>query len=194
MTDQTKRSRPRDYNLAPTEGFANDEAAALVAMLDELSERAIDLIEDLNADELQALPDNCANTIQMLISHMTWGEPIWFIKATGIGLPKDLAEQAPPGRFPVLQRTAAGLITEVRSVREGYTKPLIATLEDIDVEHPNPADDPYPRNVQSVTVRGLLMHQVWHWTYHTGQVGLIRRMLGKAYAWAMTPRITGKPL
>lgn len=194
MSNQTKQGRPRDYNLAPVNGFANDEAAAMVAMLDELSERAIDLIEDLNTNELQALPDGCANTIQMLISHMTWCEPIWFIKATGTALPKDLAEQAPDGRFPVLQRTAAELITEARSVREGYTKPLIATLEDIDAEHPSPADDPYPRSVRSVTVRGLLMHQVWHWTHHTGQVGLVRRMLGKAYSWAMASRITGKPL
>ena len=41
-----------------------------------------------------------------------------------------------------------------------------------------------------MTVRGVLMHLVWHWTYHSGQVGLLRRLWGHArYKWTFDQNI-----
>jgi uncharacterized damage-inducible protein DinB len=36
---------------------------------------------------------------------------------------------------------------------------------------------------QAMTVRGVLWHLIWHWTYHSGQVGLLRRLWGSRYKW-----------
>jgi uncharacterized damage-inducible protein DinB len=41
-----------------------------------------------------------------------------------------------------------------------------------------------------MTVRGVLMHLVWHWTYHSGQVGLLRRLWGQGrYKWTFDRRV-----
>ncbi len=191
MSDDKKQGRPRRYNFAPIPNYANADAAVYVGMLDELSERVFDLIADLSDDDLQAKPTGCVNSIQMLVSHMTWGETTWLGLATGEPLPPDLADIKPSDRFPVMQRSAAALIEEARNVREGYTKPLISRIEDIDAVLTAAEGQPFPRGVKSVSIRGLLLHYIWHWTHHGGQIGLMRRMLDHGYAWSMTPSVTG---
>ena len=191
MSEQGKQGRPRRYNFAPISNYTNADAAVMVGTLDELSDRVFDLIEDLSDADLQAKPGGVLNSIQMLVSHMTWSETTWFGIATGEPLPPDLASIQPGDRFPVMQRSAADLIEEARNVREGYTKPLLSRIADIDAVITAPDGQSFPRGVDSVSIRGLLMHYVWHWTYHGGQIGLIRRMLDRGYVWTMDPNVTG---
>ncbi len=33
------------------------------------------------------------------------------------------------------------------------------------------------------TIGDIVRHLQWHWTYHSGQIGLIRRALGQTYKW-----------
>lgn len=192
MSEPSRKGRPRDYNLAPSTACANAEAAYLLALLDEATARLFDLIVDLRPEHLAAAPAGCANSIQMLTTHMTWGEVTWLGHATGVGLSDELAAVQPAGRFPKLDLTAEQLIEQSVRVREQYTKPLLRELCDIDRVAEAGADRAFPRGVEAVTVRGALMHQIWHWTYHGGQVGLLRRMVGPAYSWSLEPRMVGR--
>jgi uncharacterized damage-inducible protein DinB len=71
--------------------------------------------------------------------------------------------------------TAAELVTLCQRVRDEITFPALAVLEDIDAVMPN--------QNRPMTPRGVLMHLVWHWTYHSGQIGLLRESWGSGYNW-----------
>jgi uncharacterized damage-inducible protein DinB len=60
-------------------------------------------------------------------------------------------------------------------VRDEITFPALMTLENIDAVVPD--------QNRSMTPRGVLMHLVWHWTYHSGQIGLLRALWGSGYNW-----------
>ncbi len=185
MSDGAKQGRPRNYQIAPAAGLASAEAAVVVALLDELLERLIDLIADLGEAELHALPEGCANSIQVLVSHMTWAEAHWIEKFTGVPLPDAVRAAMPAEAFARIEADAERLIANARTVREQYTRPVLSGITDIDAIR---TDTP----LDAVSVRGVLMHQTWHWTYHTGQVGLLRRMIGRGYQWTFTDRLTGR--
>ena len=68
-----------------------------------------------------------------------------------------------------------------RRVREEITKARLGSVADICAE--------VPHEKMPLTVRGVLMHQVWHWTYHTGQAGLLRRLAGARYRWRFAERL-----
>ena len=60
--------------------------------------------------------------------------------------------------------------------------PALAVLEDIDAE--------IDGGSRPLTARGVLMHLVWHWTYHSGQVGLLRRQWGELrYQWTFAQNV-----
>lgn len=187
MTDDVvKKGRPRDYATRLMDGFANAEATGYVGALDELSDRLFDLIEDLPPDILMAVPAGAANSVASLATHIAWAEAHWISRATGDGIPADLDDQLSLGRLQSSDRpgepvSADQVIACCRRVRNEITKSRVSLIDDIDVEI-----DLQPK---IVTVRGMLINQLWHWTYHTGQVGLIRRLTGARYKWNYGDRI-----
>ena len=192
MTKSPPRpGRPRKYDIRPVTGFANQGAAYATAMLDELSERLFDMISDLPQEALDYIPDGSTNSIAMLAVHMAWGEASWIARVTQVTIPPELHEsllagkQDASGELPPSSATVAELIDYCRRVRQDVTKPALKQVEDIDLEV---GDERRP-----MTARGVLMHLVWHWTYHSGQVGLLRRLWGRTrYQWTFD-RSVGKP-
>jgi uncharacterized damage-inducible protein DinB len=174
--------RPRKYNLHPAIGFADPEVAYAVAVLDELSARLHDMISDLPQNALDHVPEGTTNSIAMLVVHMAWAEASWVSGATGHAIPGDLEECLLPGRqdasgdLPVSSASAEELIAYCRAVRDTLTRHALASVEGIDEE--------LQTTGQLGSLRQVLMHVVWHWIYHSGQVGLLRRLWGKTrYRW-----------
>jgi uncharacterized damage-inducible protein DinB len=80
------------------------------------------------------------------------------------------------GDLPLSSTPADELISYCRAVRQTVTKPALASVDDIDRELDTTGG--------LATVRQVLMHVVWHWIYHSGQVGLLRRLWGSSrYKW-----------
>jgi uncharacterized damage-inducible protein DinB len=182
MTENAKPGRPRRYDISPVIGFANPGAAYAAAMLDELLERLLDLIADLAEPTLEYVPPGATNSIAMLVIHMAWAEASWIATATGIEIPADLAQrlqpgkQGPSGDLASASATVDRLTSLCYDVRQQVTRPALAAVSDIDRQVPD--------QDRTMTVRGVLMHLVWHWTYHSGQVGLLRRLWGETrYKW-----------
>ena len=188
-----KMGRPRQYNLRPLPDFANGEIALAVAALDELRDRALDQIEDLSDQALAFVPEGLTFSAGALVAHMIWAETGWVRRATGVDAPADIRERLDPlGRaLPTGERVAAELsATELatygRRVRDEQTVPALAPLGDIEAEVTDP-DRP-------TSVRGILMHLIWHWTYHSGQVGLLRDLAGTdEYRWTFGHMGNGIP-
>jgi uncharacterized damage-inducible protein DinB len=188
MTPSLDRpSRPRRYDIQPLPDFVHPGAALAAAALDELRERLYDLIADLPQEAMDYLPEGATNTIAMLTVHMAWAEAVWVANITGIPIPDKLephlapGKQGPSGDLPPSSGNASELIALCQRVRDEITLPRLSALESIDVEIPN--------RQRPMTARGVLMHLVWHWTYHSGQVGVLRRLWGSRYKWTFDHRV-----
>jgi uncharacterized damage-inducible protein DinB len=180
-------SRPRRYDVRPLPGFVLADAGLAAAALDELRERLYDMIADLPQEAMDFVPEGATNTIAMLTVHMAWAEATWVAKITGVPIPPELesrlspGKQGPSGDLPPLSAGASDLIALCRRVRDEITLPRLSALADIDAEIPD--------KTRPMTARGVLMHLVWHWTYHSGQVGVLRRLWGSRYRWTFDRRV-----
>ena len=176
QSNESRPGRPRRYDIAPAPGFVNRDAALFVAALDELSGRLFDLIQDLPREALAAVPEHLSNSIAWLTLHMAGAEVFWISQIPGVAAPDDMKAIFPrPGNTPSTDFDAAELIGICRRVREEVTKPALAPLSDLDGQGVN--------HETVSNARRLLMHLIWHWTCHTGQVGLLRRWVGMKYQW-----------
>lgn len=175
---EPKQGRGRQYCLPPVAGFANGEMAAMVAGLDELLARHRDLIEDLPGEALTLLPPGFGNHLAWLTRHLAEGDCNWLSKLAEREPPADLREAL---RSDADDRSAAALLALCDRVREEVTKPILAPIADL--ERSVVAADG-----RVLTPRGVVQHLLWHWTYHGGQCGILRRLTGHTYRWSFAPR------
>ena len=84
-------------------------------------------------------------------------------------------KQAPTGDLDPYSNSAAELIALCDRVRQEVTLPGLSSIQDLEAPL---SDDP-----RQMTVQSVLWHLIWHWTYHSGQVGLLRRLWGSRYKW-----------
>ncbi|MBN1249851.1 MAG: DUF664 domain-containing protein [Anaerolineae bacterium] len=179
-----RRGRPRRYDLRPLVEtvFACPELALGAAALDELRARVVDQIADLPLDALAYVPERTTLSIGALVEHLVWAEIDWIQRISGATAPADLsAEVLAAGRAIALgERMTADVSSEAlvalcRRVRDDFTVPALARLTDLEAR----LDDGGP----ALTVREVLRHLAWHWTYHSGQIGLLREQWGAGYGW-----------
>lgn len=179
---EAKRGRPRRYDLQAPAGFAHPEVGMAAAALDELRDRVSDQIDGLDDAALRAMPEGTNLSIAALVVHMVWAEQNWIARITGCQLPDDLKAQLdaagraiPAGERVVPETSAGELINLCRRVRDEVTYPALTGFTALDTALPS---DGVP-----MTPRGVLMHLIWHWSYHSGQIGLLRDLAGHGYTW-----------
>ncbi len=177
----TKTGRPRRYGLPALTGFANPELAGMAAWLRELAERVYDQIADLPGEALDFSPDDTRLSIGRLTAHLAWAEATWVSRLTGEPIPEDLRGGLDVGALtafdqpPAPAGTAGELIGFCRRVQEGFTAPALSRVADIGI--------PLQAGGRTVNVRGVVTQLQWHWTYHSGQIGLLRLLWGSDYTW-----------
>jgi uncharacterized damage-inducible protein DinB len=176
---EVKDGRGRRYDFAPLEGFAHEGVAFAAAALEELGERYLDLVVDLPEEALQRVPEHGGNSMAMLGIHMIWAEASWAARIAGRAMPAEvearvrLGRQGEDGEIPYSRESAASLRQALALSRAGHVYPVLRGIGDWAARLPDGA----------MTARGVLMHVAWHWSNHTGQVGLLRRFTGERYRW-----------
>ena len=177
-----KAGRARRYDFAPMPGFANPEVARQVALLDEMHERMYDLIIDLPQEAMDFVPEGGNNSIAMLALHIVKGEASWVgnVMQSHVdeGLAKELqagSQDGATGELPYSSHTGSELVALARRVSNELTHPLLRNVDDIDSE--------VRSGDRILTIRGVLLHLVWHITNHSGQIGMLRRLAGERYRW-----------
>jgi uncharacterized damage-inducible protein DinB len=179
--EKTKAGRPRRYALEPPAGFVDIELAHQVAMLRELAERVCDQISDLPEEALDYTPGDTKLSISRLVLHLLWAETTWVRRISGLELPQTLADSIQPGGLeqfgeqPPTGYTAAGLIDLCRTTQNSYSEQALREVRDIDSVRKSDGS--------TYSVRGVMGQLVWHWTYHSGQIGLLRLLWGSDYQW-----------
>jgi hypothetical protein len=187
--------RPRRYTLQPPAGFANTELAHAVAQLQELAERVYDQIVDLPADALDYTAQDTPLNISMLVLHMAWAEAWWVRRITGTQISDTLNGEIQRGSLgkigepPPSGYSASTLIEICRRVQREYSLPGLTETLDI--------DEVLQKEGVTFSVRGVMGQLAWHWSYHSGQIGLLRLLWGSDYQWnsedivALPPRLKG---
>jgi len=177
----TKKGRERRYDVAALEGFRNREVASLAATLDELRERVYDQVIDLPQEALDYVAGSTRLSVGRLLLHLGWAEINWVKRLSRAIGPEDLEQALSRGALgafggePPRVGPAAALVSLCRRVRDEVTVPCLRTVADVDEKR---LDD-------GSTVRGVLMHLVWHWIYHSGHIGLLSFEAGHDYEWTM---------
>lgn len=179
---EAKLGRPRQYDLEPLPDYADAEAGMAGAALDELRERVIDQIAGLPKEALTFVPDGLDFSIASLVVHMVWAEMGWICRISGLRPPEELrslvdraGRAVPAGERLIPDMDADDLIALCRRVRDEVTVPALSDVSELESD--------LPGETPPATARGVLMHLIWHWTYHSGQVGLLRELWGAGYTW-----------
>ena len=176
-----KSGRPRRYDLKPLPGFSNDQIAFSAAALEELSARVFDQISDLPAEALNFVQANNYLSIAKLMLHLAWGEAGWVARITGTSIPVPFADRLRPGDLNnieesyITELSASELSALCTQVRRHITLPAISVIDDPFREIPA---EKGPKRVIEV-----LMHLTWHWTFHSGHIGMLRLEWGSEYNW-----------
>ena len=180
-TKPVKTGRPRRYDLTPPRGFTNPDVALAAGFLQELAERVYDQVRDLPLEALDFVPGDSHLSIGWLVLHLAWAEARWIGLATGKELDPAVAARLEAGDLerygqpPASSGEAASLVEICRKVQEELTIPALRPVAELDRE--------MERGGLKVTLRGVLQQLTWHWTYHSGQIGLIRLLWGSDYRW-----------
>ena len=184
-----KRGRPRRYDFKAPEGFASEAIGYSVSVLDELSERVIDQIDDLPPEAFAYRHPNVWFCLGWLPLHAARSELSQIQKLarrlTGTSLEVDddlsaiLAHGAldADGSVPAELQDAVVMVDAMRRVRTEITTPFCRTISDPNATLEGAETLSTPQNV--------LAHLFWHWTYHSGHIGLMRLEWGSDYEWVM---------
>ena len=172
--------RPRSYSFSPVQGFANEYVGWLAAALAETTERHFDFARRLPAKLLDARLGEAPSSVLQVTSHLGWADAYWLGCLRGEAIPvdevldRDLHE--PPSPFTLVETIAA--CNTVRETGLAYLR----RVTDPHLSLPWRGDG-------KLTVHGVLMHLIWHWTYHSGQCGEIALAHGHSHPWAFEQHV-----
>jgi uncharacterized damage-inducible protein DinB len=161
---KTGRGRNYAYQLDDSLGIY----AHQMAVIEEQTLRVQDLISGLPADICNRPPDWGDNSIYFLAMHMAGAEDHWLSASSEAGTPtRRSIDKA--GRF-----TLGGIQEYTGTVRKHTLGLVRSCVRD---------EGLFKETKQFASLTSVLDHVVWHWIYHSGQVGLLRRFFRKRYTW-----------
>ncbi len=175
-------SRGREYTFRPPGGFKDREVAMMAAMLVEAAERVYDVLDHADYEKLHFIPTGSYLSVARLVKHMAWAEAGWIGRLCDKTAPPELLAlfgDLAPGKLSDLvegDETALELCGAIRRLRSEFCLPALADIDDV--------DRPFEAKSGPNTVRQVLSHLIWHWTYHSGQVGITLLQAGYDYQWA----------
>lgn len=158
------------------------DGASFGTALDELRERVIDQIDDMSTEELVFRAPGTTISCAWLALHLARSEAYWVGRITGAVLSPEMETALKPGDLAALEkgldepREAVELTRLIRRVAREVVDPVLADLGPLDSRPP-------VLEKWGMTIRDALLHILWHWTYHSGQIGLVRLQAGADYEW-----------
>ena len=177
--------RPRSYRLPLQTGYADPRIAPYDAALEEAALRLIDVVAPLDL-ELHFVPKPSNLSIARFVRHLVWGDTMWVPRLIETPIPGSLEAACADGALglfvqpPEVNGTARELVDLIRRLRSEFTTPALKRVVSI--------DNPIPGDRGPETVEKALIHLLWHWTYHSGQVGILRELAGSDYTWTFEAR------
>jgi uncharacterized damage-inducible protein DinB len=173
-------ARPRSYSFSPVSGYASEHVAWFVAALEEVTERHFDVLRKTPESMLDTRLGEAPSSIMQITAHMGWADSYWLGCLRGQPIPApdvlNRDRHEPPSPYKLKD-----VLVACREVRETGCEFLRGVAE------PHRAL-PW-RGEGKLTVHGVLMHLIWHWTYHNGQCGEIELSQGHVYPWGFEQHV-----
>jgi uncharacterized damage-inducible protein DinB len=178
-----QQGRPRSYRLTGSSSFLDSGVSLFDSALGESAERLIDIVAPLSPEQIDLTVGTSRLSIARLVRHIVWAEAQWVAQLAGCAPATELAARYVDGNLAGFGSEPAAanadeLCALIRELRYGWSRPALASIAELDAPPPGDPVGSGPR-----TVREVLMHLLWHWTYHTGQVGLVGELAGSQYVW-----------
>lgn len=197
MKNTTTNGRARHYPWSLDTRFTNLEIEQQIALMGELIERAIDQVHDLPSSALLFRPERVWFSIAQLMLHMSRSEyeqmrfllPVAGLDEADPDVPRldsGVLATLELGRInstnPVPERLSDPVLLRetAHAVHREFTIPVCARIADADAKLEDRCSFSTPRD--------LVTHMNWHWSYHSGQIGLLRLQWGDNYVWTMAER------
>jgi uncharacterized damage-inducible protein DinB len=188
-----KVGRPRRYDFTAESQYPSEVIGYSVSVLDELLERVVDQIDDLPPEAFAYRHEAVWFPLGWLPLHLAVSEYNQVRRmAAGIGVSAPEADRELDDRLAIGSIRSSGTVPEelhnaelliraMRRARGEITKPICREISDAHV--------PVSGAEVLSTPQSVLMHLFWHWTYHSGHIGLMRLEWGSDYEWklAQTP-------
>jgi uncharacterized damage-inducible protein DinB len=141
--------------------------------LEELRLRLRDLIEDIPQELGNKTPEWTENSIFYLWAHMIWAEQQWIKRA--VNSQYKMPEVVDSVISPDMQFEKGQLIIALDSVGEKITHPYLKKVEG--------GECVFSQTGPFEKLDELLQHLCWHYSYHSGQIGMLRRFVQQPYQW-----------
>ena len=141
--------------------------------LEELRLRLRDLIEDIPQELGNRHPEWTENSIFFLWAHMVWAEQQWIKQA--VNSEYEMPEVLDSVISPEKQFEKGQLVIALDDVGEKITRPYLEKIER--------GGCVFFQTGPFEELDELLQHLCWHYSYHSGQVGMLRRYINQAYKW-----------
>lgn len=180
----TKKGRPRRFSFTDPSDPIGTELSHCLGFLDELAIRTVDQVQHLPLEAMDyASPPGFS--IGRLVLHLVGADIKLLSTALGGAPEPPYTDQLSPGLLGNFATPsgplewASGVLQEHVVWRRTHLLDRCRVPGFLDqlVEHP-----------ACRTNRELLGHLVWHWSYHSGQIGLLAWQAGFDYEWTSTPR------
>ncbi|MFW5995170.1 MAG: hypothetical protein ACOCRN_03585 [Spirochaetia bacterium] len=200
-----KQGRGREYPRTSGWECADRIIDEQLALTGELIERVVDQVNDLPCHALSFRPAGVGFSIAKLVLHLAESERRQLSRLAEAITTRDASVTEAPGatepigsRGSLDSQTTAALehshilsdkpvpdhfldgvfLAEVmRSVFRNVTVPICRSIPS--------ANAPLSEKSPFATPREALTHMHWHWTYHSGQIGLLRLQWGDDYVWTL---------
>lgn len=138
-----------------------------VRLYDESLPRILKCLDQLENEQIWWRPNESSNSIGNLVLHLCGNVTQWIYSGLG-GFPDHRTRQTEFDERKILDKSE---LREMLLLTLDKIKPVIANLKEADLLQPRP--------VQTFTETGLsiLIHVTEHFSYHTGQIAYITKML-----------------
>jgi len=178
---EVKQGRPREFSWEMDLDNQNPELHYVIGFLQELCRRVEDQIVSLPDNVMNFMGPNSSLSIGRLVLHLIDADLNILRMVIGESFPRfenpDRLEQGKLSRFNELPGDlsyAKELLPDYIDWRKKNTLALLHSVNPLDKK----IDHPYCK-----TGRQILAHLTWHWSYHSGQIGLIAMEAGYDYVW-----------
>jgi len=182
---QTKQGRPRRFDFGSPAEAVGPELSFLLGFLDELAVRTEDQVNHLPPAALNFVGPNSTLSIGRLVLHLVQVDlKMLFTLVPGAPVPsyQGQLDKGLLSDFSTLPGDLA-FAPDVLQEHVGFRQKHLLDACKIPGLLEKPVDHPACR-----TVREFLAHLVWHWSYHSGQIGLVAMEAGFDYVWVSTLR------
>ena len=131
------------------------------------------MIEDIPQELGNKTPEWTKNSIFYLWAHMVWAEQQWVAQA--VNSQYAIQNVLDSVISPEMQFEKGQLVTALDDVGEKITQPYLQKIEHKECV--------FSQTGPFEELDELLQHLCWHYSYHSGQIGMLRRYVQQPYKW-----------